>query len=76
MERFDKFANKVAQEHPLAYLIIFGFWGMAIIITVLDGMLYLIGGNRLVDSLNTVTILCGVGWMMVCWFKVRPYISK
>ena len=76
MNRFDKFADKLAQEHPLAYLMIFGFVGMTIVVATVDGMLYLIGGHRLVDALGTVTVLCGAGWMIMCWIKVRPYIFK
>lgn len=72
MNRFDK----LAREHPLVHLMIFGFGGMTVIIAVLDGMFYLIGGNRLVDALDIVTVLCGVAWAMMCWIRVRPYISK
>jgi hypothetical protein len=64
------FFKSFEEKYPVINFFIVGVGGTALIIGILDGAFYFIGGNKLVDRLSLISILAGVGWLLPKFFKL------
>jgi len=61
---------------PTLYLLVVGIGGVALIIGVPTFLLYTLGAPKAADSLASALTWIGVVWMLLVWFKVRPYFDR
>ena len=66
-----KFLGRWFRRFPTTYCIVVGIGGAAVIIAVIDGAAYLIGGPKLMDATSILSIGLGVVWILKYFFKLK-----